>query len=295
MSLPAPVLQIDGLVVRAQGRVILDLPRLRLQAGEKLAVVGPNGAGKSTLLRCLSGFMRPDAGQVQVLGHGLAPQVPSGADLRALRAEVGQVLQGVHLVARLSALENVLVGALGRLQGADRWRSCLRIYPAAERDAALTALTAVGMGERAHQRVDRLSGGERQKVAMARMLMQKPSLILADEPTASLDPAASRQACELLASCTQGATQGAALVAIVHDPALVPLLAARVLGLRGGQCLFDLPLAQIGAAEWAQLYRDTAHADAHAPEAQAREAAERATWAAFGAAPPAMARSRSVN
>ncbi len=233
--------EIRNLRVSAGGRELLALPQLQVRAGEQVVVVGANGAGKSTLLRCLGGFVRPQADLLQ------------GA-LRAWRSEVGQVLQGLHLVARLSALDNTLIGALGRLRGADAWRSCWRHYPPHEVQAALQALQAVGLAARADVRADRLSGGERQKVAMARVLLQQPRLVLADEPTASLDPAATREAIALLRQVATNAT----LITIVHDPALVPLLGDRVLGLRSGTLVLDGPVAALDSAALARLYAGTA-------------------------------------
>jgi phosphonate transport system ATP-binding protein len=245
---------IRNLRVTAGGRELLALPELMVRAGEHVVVVGANGAGKSTLLRCLGGFVRPQADVLQVLGQPLAPQAPGRHALRALRREVGQVLQGLHLVARLSALDNTLIGALGRLRGAEAWRSCWRHYPPLEVQAALQALQAVGLAAQAHTRADRLSGGERQKVAMARVLLQRPRLVLADEPTASLDPAATQEAIALLRHVAADAT----LITIVHDPALVPMLGERVLGLRGGRLVLDGPVAALDVPAQARLYAGTA-------------------------------------
>ncbi len=265
----AAAVLVEGLVCRAgrpqhgggAGRVVLDLPQLRIEAGERVVLVGPNGAGKSTLLRCLSGFIQPSQGRVVVLGRLL--DSPAGksfgrravprAALRSLRCEVGQLLQGLHLVARLSVLDNTLIGALGRLHGGSAWRSLWRSYPAAEVNAAHQALQAVGLADRAHEQVDQLSGGERQKVAMARLLLQRPHLVLADEPTASLDPAAAQAACALLRQTATGAT----LLTVVHEPALLPVLGERVLGLRDGRLVFDRPVAQVDAALLAALYQRT--------------------------------------
>lgn len=246
--------EIRNLRVTDGGRELLALPQLKVRAGEHVVVVGANGAGKSTLLRCLGGFVRPQADVLQVLGQPLAPQAPGRHALRALRSEVGQVLQGLHLVARLSALDNTLIGALGRLRGAEAWRSCWRHYPPLEVQAALQALQAVGLAAQAHTRADRLSGGERQKVAMARVLLQRPRLVLADEPTASLDPAATQEAIALLRHVAADAT----LITIVHDPALVPMLGERVLGLRGGRLVLDGPVAALDVPAQARLYAGTA-------------------------------------
>lgn len=243
------VIDIDHLVCHAGGRVTLDIRRLSVKADERVAVIGPNGAGKSTLLRVLSGFTPVHQGQVSVLGHNLAPH-PDPRKMRALRREVAQVMQGLHLVQRLTARENVLIGALGRWRG---WRSCLRWPGPAQLAAAQDALAAVGMHEREFVRADHLSGGERQKIAIARMLMQQPRLILADEPTASLDPAAAQAVCRLLARSSAGAT----LICVVHNPALLPAIADRVLGLRQGRLSFDLPIDQVDEQALDQLYTPT--------------------------------------
>ena len=232
------------------GRVTLELPRLHVQRGERLAIVGPNGAGKSTLLRCVSGFLRPQSGRVQVLGQEVGKGLPA-RELRRLRCHVAQVLQGLHLAQRLSVLDNVMVGALGRLHG---WRSWARWHHAGDVAEALRALDAVGLAHKAHERADRLSGGERQKACMARMLMQRPQLILADEPTASLDPSAAREVCQLLRDSAARAT----LITVVHSTDLLPLLADRVIGLRQGRVQFDEPMASLEPARLEALYRNDA-------------------------------------
>jgi len=250
----APIIQLEQLVCMAGGCAVLDIPALSINEGERVAIVGHNGAGKSTLLKVLSGFVAPAHGTVKVLGHRLAPPPPQ-IDLRALRQQIGQVLQGLHLVARLSALDNVLVGALPRVKG---WRSWTRWYPAEEIAQAEAALSAVGLLARAGTRADRLSGGERQKVAIARLLMQQASLIFADEPTAALDPAAAAEVCHLLAQAGRGKT----LLSVVHNPSLLPLLADRVIGLKQGRIAFDLPVAEVDDAVLFGLYRPEGQAGA---------------------------------
>jgi phosphonate transport system ATP-binding protein len=239
--------EIDHLVCHAGGRPVLDVPQLRIAEGERVAVIGHNGAGKSTLLRCLGGFAVPTRVHASVLGRALGPHL-NGTALRALRGEVAQVMQGAHLVQRLSALDNVWIGALGRLSG---WRTWLRLPRATESAEAERALAAVGLLGKAEQRTDHLSGGERQKVAIARMLMQRPRLILADEPTASLDPLAAAEVCSLLARAAGAAT----LITVVHNPGLLALLADRVIALKQGRVAFDKPVDEVGDAELARLYR----------------------------------------
>lgn len=236
---------LDQLLCAVDGRTLLELEHLAIGAAERVAVVGHNGAGKTTLLKTLSGFVSPSHGRLRVLGERLDdPEL----DLRALRRQIGQVMQGLHLVPRLSALDNVLIGCLPRVGG---WQSWARLFPDEEVVAARQALRDVGLLARADTRADRLSGGEKQKVAIARLLLQKPQLILADEPTAALDPAASAEVCHLLARAANGAT----LISVVHNPSLLPLLAERVLGLKDGRLVFDLPLREVSDTVLFRLYR----------------------------------------
>jgi phosphonate transport system ATP-binding protein len=245
-----PCISLRSVLCAAAGRTLLGIDQLTIAHGERVAIVGHNGAGKSTLLRLLSGFLRPTHGQVEVLGRDLSHPLAT-SDLRALRVELGQVLQGLHLVSRLSALDNVLIGSLGRING---WRSWARCFPATEVTRAEAALHSVGLLPRAITRVDKLSGGERQKIAIARLLMQGPKLILADEPTAALDPSAAAEVCHLLAQAAAEAT----LISVVHNPSLLPLLADRVIGLKQGRIAFDLPLAVVDDQKLVDLYRPDA-------------------------------------
>lgn len=241
------VVRINDLAVEADGRVLLQLPRLQIAAGERVAIVGANGAGKSTLLRVLGGFVRPARGEVEVLGRRL--DTLDRAGWRRLRFETGQLLQGLHLVPRLTARENVLIGALAR-PGLPAWRSWARCFPPALVAEADAALDTLGLAAMRHLRADRLSGGERQKVGLARLQLQRPRLVLADEPTAALDPAATAQACAALCLAAAEAT----LLTVVHQPSLLPLLADRVIGLDAGRIVFDCPLAAVDAALLDALY-----------------------------------------
>lgn len=243
----SPVVALRDVVVRHGTRTVLDIAHLQIAAGERVGLIGPNGAGKSSLLRLLSGFAGPAQGDASVLGCSLRAPVPAHA-LSGLRAKLGFVMQGVHLVQRLSALDNVLIGLLGRRSG---WRTWARCHAASDVAEAERALAAVGLLARAHERVDRLSGGERQKVAIARVLLQQPRLILADEPTASLDPLAAADVCSLL----QKAATGATLVTVVHSPTLLAQLCDRVIGLRQGRITFDTALAALDDEQLGALYR----------------------------------------
>jgi phosphonate transport system ATP-binding protein len=229
-----------------QGKSILSIDTLSIQHGERIAIVGHNGAGKSTLIKLLTGFMHCSSGSLKVLDREMNTDLSSN-DLRLLRKDIGQVLQGLHLVARLTALDNILIGSLGRLSG---WKSLAGIYPQEEIQRARQALDAVGLNLKADTRTDKLSGGEKQRVAIARMLMQKPRLILADEPTAALDPGAAAEVCELLVNSARDAT----LITVVHNPTLLPVLAQRVIGLKAGRIIFDVPTAEVNEQRLQLLY-----------------------------------------
>lgn len=251
---PSPAVRLADVSIEIGGRTLLRVHSLHIDAGERVALVGSNGAGKSTLLRVMSGPLQPAQGEVEVFGRRLDRRaaVPmTRARWRVHRAEVGQVMQGLHLVPRLTALENVLLGALARRAEIPAWRTWTRLYPAPVVAEARLALDRLGLLAGAGVRADRLSGGERQKVAIARLTMQRPRLILADEPTSALDPASTAQAVAALLHAARRAT----IVSVVHQASLLPALAERVIGLSGGRIAFDLPRAQVDDRVLADLYR----------------------------------------
>ena len=228
------VIDARGLQVSTGGHVLLRDVGISVAPGERVALVGHNGAGKSSFLRALTGFNAITRGSLRVLGTELAGPHAAPA-LRALRCRVAQVHQGLHLVGRLSALDNVLIGGAGRHASPMTW---FRRWPAAECRAAQAALSRVGLGWAAGQRTDSLSGGERQKVAIARALHQQPTLLLADEPTASLDADAADDVIKLLVEVA--AERCATLVCVVHDLDLLPRLADRAIVLRRGVVVADV-------------------------------------------------------
>lgn len=246
------IIRVSGLGVQVKGRDILRDIDLAVGAGERVAIAGANGAGKSTLFKALSGMIEPTQGTVEVLGRPLHRRL-SAAELRELRSRIGQIFQGLHLVQRLTVLENVLIGSLARHRS---WLSWARLFPRREVERARAALATVGLLELADTRVDRLSGGERQKTAIARVLTQAPALILADEPTASLDPQAALEIAGLLTTLAR--ERRLTLLTVVHNPTLLPVLSERVIGIRQGRILFDLPTPEVSADILADLYRKDA-------------------------------------
>ena len=219
---------------------------LSVAAGEFVAVLGPSGAGKTTLFRCMTGLTRPDAGSVRVHGRDLGGLDARG--LRTARRQIALIFQQFNLIRRLTALQNVLAG---RLAVVPTWRVLLRHFPAADRDLALRCLDRVGMMERAEARADQLSGGQQQRVAIARALAQEATVILADEPVASLDPESATSVLETLRIV---AAAGVAVVASLHQVHLAMTYADRIVALRAGSVVQDAPVGCIDRRAIEQIY-----------------------------------------
>ena len=198
------------------------------------AVIGPSGTGKSTLLRCINRLVEPTAGSIRIGGIDICKL--SGGDLRAARRRIGMIFQEFNLVDRLSVMENVLCGRLGYVSA---WRAWLRKFPQEDIDMAFALLDHVGLSEFATVRADSLSGGQRQRVGIARALMQQPQVLLADEPTASLDPKTSVEIMELLLELSE--SRQMPVLVNMHDVLLAKRFAARMIGLSGGSMVFDGP------------------------------------------------------
>lgn len=215
-------------VIRHGTQVLTDIS-FQLQPGSITAVVGPSGAGKSTLLATLNGLLTPNSGSLIASDIGLLNSTPH---LLAHRQRTATVFQEHALIARLSALDNVLLGLADR-----RHPLSLLPWPRAMREQAISALTEVGLLEKALRPVAQLSGGERQRVGIARALVRRPLLLLADEPFASVDPAlCDYMADEFLRLVRE---QGLTLVIVLHQLDLACRLADRVLGISAGHLVFD--------------------------------------------------------
>ncbi len=217
--------------------------------GSVTAVIGANGSGKSTLLRCLLRLIEPDTGRIHIAGSAVHTLAPRG--LRQLRARVGFVFQRHHLCPQLSVLSNVLHGALARGRGARCWLQATA--PAAERERALDCLARVGLADLALRKVATLSGGQSQRVAVARALMQDPVVLFADEPTASLDPAAGETVMALFAALC--ADHGLTVVFVSHHLDHARDYAHHIVGLRRGRVVIDGPSSRLSAADADGLYR----------------------------------------
>jgi len=217
-----------------------------IEPGEFVAVLGPSGAGKTTLFRCLTGLTRPDGGSVIVRGRDIC--AIRGRQLRAARQDVALIFQQFNLVRRLTALHNVLAGRLARLP---TWRVVLRRFARPDRQRALACLDAVGLLDRAYARADELSGGQQQRVAIARALAQEATVVLADEPVASLDP---ESAAVVLDTLRVVARTGVAVVASLHQVHLAATYADRIIALRAGRVVENAPVGRLDARAFEQIY-----------------------------------------
>jgi len=222
---------------------VLQGVNLRVEQGEFVGVIGLSGSGKSTLLRCINRLIESTSGAIMVphslAGHGAndanADILKLGSqELRLLRRKVGMVFQQFNIVKRLTVIENVLSGGLGYQPAL---RSTLRIFSQEEKRQALTNLKRVGLLDHAYKRADELSGGEQQRVAIARTLMQRPAIILADEPVSSLDPKLSRVVLDILKRVCR--EDGITALVSLHTLELTREYADRVIALKHGQIFFD--------------------------------------------------------
>jgi len=240
------ILEIRGLEKSYGGAPVLKGVSFAIQRGEFVGVIGLSGAGKSTLLRCINRLIDASAGEILVprvlLGETADGDGAAVADvrkldrrgLRYLRRKIGMVFQQFNIIKRLSVIDNVLSGALGYQSAIG---GALRIFPRDIKQRALFNLRRVGLLEHAYKRADQLSGGEQQRVAIARTLMQEPALILADEPVSSLDPKLSRVVLDILKRvCREDSIT--ALVSL-HTLELTREYADRVIGLKQGTIFFD--------------------------------------------------------
>jgi phosphonate transport system ATP-binding protein len=232
---------------------------VQIEQGEFVCIIGLSGAGKSTLLRCVNRLIEASSGAIWV-PRALSGLSADGAqvdvrklnpeELRLLRRKVGMVFQQFNIVKRLSVIENVLSGGLGYQPG---FRTVLRIFSREEKRQALTNLKRVGLLDHAYKRADQLSGGEQQRVAIARTLMQQPAIILADEPVASLDPRLSRVVLDILKRVCR--EDGITALVSLHTLELTREYADRIIGLKQGQILFDGPTRDLSGTIVDSVYQ----------------------------------------
>jgi phosphonate transport system ATP-binding protein len=234
---------------------------LTIQKGERVALAGPSGSGKTTLLYLLAGMIQPDSGQVKIDGKSLSDLKP-GKELARL---VAIMHQSNDLVPQLSVLHNVLAG---RLSQWSLFRSLISLVWPKERHLAEAALARLGIADKILERTSKLSGGEQQRVAIARLMVQSSRVILADEPVSSLDPSRAQHILGLLTGLVASPpgsssafssdsgpdSPGMVLVASLHSPDLIRKYFSKVIGLRQGRLQFDMPASDLSDSDLESLY-----------------------------------------
>jgi len=232
-------------------RLALDRVSLTVRRGEMVALIGPSGSGKSTLLRSLSGLnvIDPGEGVVEAFGQPMQAKGRVSDHVRALRTRIGFIFQQFNLVGRLGLYANVALGMLGRI---GFWRGLLGQWPAAEKAAVMAALQRVGVADYAGQKAATLSGGQQQRGAIARALVQKAEVVLADEPVASLDPVAARRVLGLLRDLNRD--DGLAVVVSLHQVDYAMRYCPRIVALKAGKVVYDGPSIGLDRATLVDIY-----------------------------------------
>ncbi|MCE5199771.1 MAG: phosphonate ABC transporter ATP-binding protein [Armatimonadota bacterium] len=244
------MLQIENLTkIYPNGTRALDNLSLEVPKGQFVAVIGLSGSGKSTLLRCINRLVEPTSGRILLDGI----EVTEARDLRSIRRRIGMIFQHFNLVKRATVLTNVLSGRLGYTSPIS---SMFHIFGAQDTADARACLARVGLSEKESQRADALSGGQQQRVGIARALMQKPDLILADEPVASLDPATAHSVLDHLEQMNK--QDGMTVLCNLHFLSLARRYADRVIALKAGRIVFDGLPEEIDDARFKQIYGEEA-------------------------------------
>ena len=241
-------LRLEGAsLVHANGHHALHRVSLALAPGERVAVIGPSGAGKTTLIRVLGTSLRPSDGRVALFD--VDPWRLSVGELRRLRARIGVVHQSPPIPPRLRVVTAVLAGRLGTWP---TWKALASLLVPGDAAGAREALSRLDLGDRVFDRCDRLSGGQLQRVGIARVLYQRPDLILADEPVSALDPTLADEAVGALVAA--GEANRATLVASLHAVDLALKWFPRLVGMKNGEVHFDRPTAAVTSAMLHELY-----------------------------------------
>lgn len=229
------------------GTVALRDISLEIQAGEFVVVLGKSGSGKSTLLRCINRLVEPSAGRIFFGDSEIT--TASARTLRSIRRKIGMIFQEGFLMPRTTVLTNVLTGRLGTTS---IWASLLNLFSADEVQAALRNLDRLGIADKAGDKVESLSGGQKQRVGIARAMMQKPKILLADEPVSSLDPATSQSILEALSEINR--RDGVTVLCNLHIPELARQFGRRVLALKAGRLVYDGPPDGLDSATLQDFY-----------------------------------------
>ena len=213
------------------GPTVLDIENLSICKGERVAIIGPSGSGKTSLFRMINGYIKPDSGYIKILDYkyNINTSLP-----RSISRRIGFIFQDFNLIDRATVFQNVLFGRLGMV---NPLLSLFGLFSKKDKTATMRAIEDVSLTEYADQRTDKLSGGQMQRVAIARVLVQQPDIILADEPISNLDPALAEEILILLSELCE--RYGVTLLMNLHQPALAKSFADRVIGLRKGKVVYD--------------------------------------------------------
>jgi phosphonate transport system ATP-binding protein len=247
-----PSLSIQGLTkIYPKGTQALNDVSLDVERGEFVVLIGLSGSGKSTLLRCINRLVEPTSGRIVFEGQDVTGA--EGTELRRIRRQMGMIFQQFNLVKRSSVFANVLSGRLGYRS---TWRTIAGRSSAEDLELAFDNLQRVGILDKAYQRADALSGGQQQRVGIARALMQRPRLMLADEPVASLDPATSHSVMKYLEEINR--KDGITVLCSLHFLSLARRYGTRVIALKGGRIAFDGKPSEIDPARFREIYGEDA-------------------------------------
>ncbi|WP_297514046.1 phosphonate ABC transporter ATP-binding protein [uncultured Caulobacter sp.] len=245
-----PVLSIQAASKTFGSRRALDNVSLDVARGEMIALIGPSGSGKSTLLRSIDGLQTiDDGGAITAFGAPVQARGKVSREVRKARVRIGFIAQQFNLVGRLSLFSNVALGALGRVSTT---RGLLGLWPRETREGAMAALARVGVADYAGQRANTLSGGQQQRGAIARALVQRAKVILADEPVASLDPVSARKVMEILRDLNQ--SDGLTVVVTLHQVDYALRYCDRVVALKAGQKVYDGPASGLTRDKLIDIY-----------------------------------------
>jgi phosphonate transport system ATP-binding protein len=255
-----PLVSIKDLVKNyPSGTRALDGVSLDIQRGEFVVLIGLSGSGKSTLLRCINRLVDPTSGVV--VFDGIDVTAADRVAIRRVRRRIGMIFQQFNLVRRSSVFSNVLAGRLGYRS---TWRTVSSRPSSSDVAAAFENLGRVGIAQRAYSRADALSGGQQQRVGIARALMQKPELMLADEPVASLDPATSHSVMKYLEEINK--KDGITVICSLHFLSLARRYGTRVIALKDGKVAFDGRPDAIDERRFKEIYGEDAEEVEIGPE-----------------------------
>ncbi|MBW8012666.1 MAG: phosphonate ABC transporter ATP-binding protein [Chloroflexi bacterium] len=252
------------------GTVAVNDVSFEVAEGDFLVIIGLSGSGKSTLLRCINRLIEPTEGEI--IWNGVDLVQLQGEDLRNARRQIGMIFQHFNLVNRSSVLTNVLSGRLGYTPS---WKSLLGRFSPEDLEKATQVLERLGIADQTHKRADELSGGQQQRVGVARALMQEPTMILADEPVASLDPVLAHSIMQQLELLNQ--EDDMTIICSLHYLDLVQRYASNVIGLRDGEIAYRGSKTEIQAMtddEFKEIYGEEAERVGHGLEGELQSTPE---------------------